>query len=162
MIVQDSPSLHQELLHKLILTGYFVALYLAYSDEEYAMFFETAFSLITIGKQRSIDRDFQYIIQTEAIQTLAFFVRKAFTDKKLKQSEFNSLKMVNKLMEIAQMVPVTAFGLENVKYKLQELYPKMDVDVDISEAIELMDEFKKITEEPDNPHYLSTKIGVYT
>ena len=162
MIVQDSPSLPEELLHKLVLTGFFVALYLANSDAEYTMFYDYAFNLISMGKEKSQDINFQYIIQTEAIQTFAFFVRKAFTEKKLKQSEFNSLKMVNKLMELAQMVPVTAFGLDNISYKLQELYPKMDNEGDISEAIELMDEFNKITEEPDNPHYLSTKIGVYT
>ena len=162
MIVEETPNLPEDLLHKLILTGYCVALYLAQSDEEYTMFYDYAFDLITIGKEKSCDVNFQYVIQTEGIQTLAFFVRQAFNEKKLKDSEFNSLKMVNKLMELAQMVPITAFGLENITYKLQELYPKMNNEGDISEAIDLMDEFKLIREEPENPHYLSTKIGVYT
>ena len=149
------------MLQKLVIQGFSVSFLLAHSDDDYTMYYEKALEFITLIGQRSEDPQFGYELQT-AVHILAIAVRQDYIDKRLGKSAFRKLKFVNKLMELAQMVPITDFSLDNINFKLKELIPKMDVDGEISDAEKLMEEFKKIEEELDNPKYLSTKIGVYS
>ena len=161
MLATDLSNTTKELLHNLITVGFFVSLYLAVTDEEYTAHYDMAYLFIELAMAKSQDLKFKYTV-AQLIQGLVFGVRKALKMNRLGESQFNNPQKFNELMELAQTIPITEYRLQNINYKLKEMYPKTDIVNAVPEVEKLIEELNTIKEEPDHPQYLSTKVGVYT